>query len=80
MKKQDTSMFLKVKVLPNEKEEEIIKKAEDSFEIKVKEKPENGLANKRIIEILSSYFNIPKNKIRLIKGAKERNKIFEIIN
>jgi hypothetical protein len=72
-------MFLKVKVLPNEKEEEIIKKAEDRFEIKVKEKPENGLANQRVIELLSSYFNLPKNKIMLIKGAKERNKIFEII-
>jgi len=72
-------MFLKVKVLPNEKEEEIIKKAEDRFEIKVKEKPENGLANQRVIKLLSSYFNLPKNKIRLIKGAKERNKIFEII-
>jgi uncharacterized protein YggU (UPF0235/DUF167 family) len=72
-------MFLKVKVLPNEKEEEIIKKAEDRFEIKVKEKPENGLANQRVIVLFSSYFNLPKNKIRLIKGAKERNKIFEII-
>jgi len=28
-------MFIKVKVLPDEKEEEIIKKAEDRFEIKV---------------------------------------------
>ena len=72
-------MFLKVKVLPNEKEEEIIKKAKDRFEIKVKEKPENGIANQRVIELLSSYFNLPKNKIMLIKGAKERNKIFEII-
>jgi uncharacterized protein (TIGR00251 family) len=72
-------MFLKVKVLPNKKEEEIIKKAEDRFEIKVKEKPENGLANQRVIKLLSSYFNLPKNKIRLIKGTKERNKIFEII-
>jgi uncharacterized protein YggU (UPF0235/DUF167 family) len=71
-------MFLKIKVLPDEKEEEIIKKAEDRFEIKVKEKPENGLANQRVIELLSSYFNLPKNKIRLIKGSKERNKIFEI--
>jgi uncharacterized protein YggU (UPF0235/DUF167 family) len=76
-------MFLKVKVLPDEKEEKIIKKAEDRFEIKVKEKPENGLANQRVIKLLSSYLssylNLPKNKIRLIKGTKERNKIFEII-
>jgi uncharacterized protein YggU (UPF0235/DUF167 family) len=73
---QDTPMFLKVKVLPNEKEEEIIKKAEDRFEIKVKEKPENGLANQRVIKLLSSYFNLPKNKIRLIKGAKEKKQNF----
>jgi uncharacterized protein YggU (UPF0235/DUF167 family) len=71
-------MLIKVKVFPNSKKEEIIKKSEASFEIRVKEKPERGLANKATIRILSSYFNISESKIRLIKGFKEKNKIFEI--
>ncbi len=72
-------MLIKVKVFPNFKKEEIIKKSEDSFEIKVKEKPISGKANKRVIEILSLYFKTPQSKMRLIKGFKERNKIFEIL-
>ena len=71
-------MLIKVKAFPGVKKEEIIRKSEDSFEIKVKEKPVMGLANKRIITILSFYFKIPESKIRLIKGAKQKNKIFKI--
>ncbi len=51
-------MLIKVKVFPCSKQEEIIKKSEDSFEIKVKERPVMGQANKRVIQILSSYFKI----------------------
>jgi len=71
-------MLIKVKVFPDSKKEEIAKKSEDSFAIKVKEKPREGQANERVFEILSFYFKVPKSKIRLIKGFKERNKIFEI--
>ena len=71
-------MFIKVKVFPNSKKEEIIERAEDSFEIKVKEKPINNQANLAVFEVLADYFSVPLNKIRLIKGAKSRNKIFEV--
>jgi len=72
-------MLIKVKVFPGSKKEEIIKKSEDVFEIRVKEKPERGMANRGVVRILSAYFNIPESKLRLIKGFKERNKIFKII-
>ena len=51
-------MLIKVKVFPNSKEEEIIKKSEDSFEVKVKEKPVKGLANRAVINVLSLYFEV----------------------
>jgi len=71
-------MLIKVKVFPNSKRQEIIKKSEDSFEIRVKEKPEKGRANREVLKVLGSYFKIPESKIRLIRGFKKRNKIFEI--
>jgi uncharacterized protein (TIGR00251 family) len=71
-------MFIKVKVFPDSKKDEIIKKADDRFEIKVKEKAKSGLANKKVIEILSKYLNVPEEKLILVRGAKQRNKIFEI--
>jgi len=72
-------MLIKVKVFPDSKKEEIIKKADDKFEIKVKEKPEQGMANKRVKEILAKYLNTPEEKLILIRGARQRNKIFKII-
>ncbi|MFH1036781.1 MAG: DUF167 domain-containing protein [Patescibacteria group bacterium] len=71
-------MFIKVKVFPDSKSEDIIKKAEDSFEVHVKEKPVMGRANIAVIGLLSYYFEVPREKVRLVKGFKERNKIFEI--
>ena len=71
-------MLIKVKVFPASKEEKIIKKKEDSFEVKVKEKPIRGEANRAVIDVLSNFFNVSRNKVKLIKGFKQRNKIFEI--
>ena len=71
-------ILIKVKVFPNSRKEEIIKKSKDIFKIKVKEKPKMGKANKAVIKLLSNFFKIPQSKIRLIKGFKERSKIFEI--
>ncbi len=71
-------MLIKVRAFPCSKEQEVVKKSENSYEVKVKAEPVRGLANKEILEALSSYFQIPESDIRMIKGFRERNKIFEI--
>lgn len=72
-------MLIKVKVFPDANEEEIIKKSEDSFEVKVRAKPIMGMANRAVITVLANYFKISPDKVRLIKGFRERNKIFSIL-
>ena len=42
-------MLIRVKAFPGSHKQEWVKKAEDSFEIKVKAPPVRGLANKEII-------------------------------
>ncbi len=37
-----------------------------------------GKANKRLIEILSGHFGVPKSKISISKGLHSKNKIIEI--
>lgn len=71
-------MLIKVKVFPCSKRQGVIKKSQDSFEIKIKEKPIQGNANKAVIRALMDYFQISESKIKLIKGFKKRNKIFKI--
>lgn len=71
-------MLIKIKVFPNAKKEEIIRKGEDSFEIKVREKPVGNQANLAVLKVLSRYLQAPVGSIRIVKGAKSRNKILEI--
>ena len=71
-------MLIKVKVFPQAGQEQIVKKAEDSFEIWVREKPIQGQANRAVINALSDYFKVPRENIKLIKGFKQRSKIFKI--
>jgi uncharacterized protein YggU (UPF0235/DUF167 family) len=38
-----------------------------------------GQGSKRLLEILSNYFNVPKSKIRIVRGSKSRDKVVEVI-
>jgi uncharacterized protein YggU (UPF0235/DUF167 family) len=71
-------MHIKVKVFADSKKDGIIKRKDDEFEVRVKEKAEKGTANRAVIRMLANYFKIDEPKIRLAKGFKEINKIFEI--
>ena len=71
-------MLIKVKVFPGSKKIRIVGKSADSFEVHVKEEAERGLATKAVLELLRIHFKITSGGIKLIKGARSRNKIFEI--
>ena len=71
-------MLIKVKAFPASKKEKVIKKNNDSFEVFTKEKAERGMANRRLKELLSEFLKVSPGKVILLKGAKRRNKIFEI--
>lgn len=72
-------MLINVKVFPGSKEEMIVRKIENSFEVKTKAKPIMGAANRSVVKILSSYFNTSTANIKLVKGFKGRNKVFAIL-
>jgi hypothetical protein len=69
---------ISVRVKPNAKQEKVEQISEGSFLIWVKEKPQEGKANKAVIKALAEYFDIPKSEIILLRGHAAREKIFEI--
>lgn len=71
-------MIIRVKVKPNAKKDEVKQLESDYFEVRVTAPPEKGKANSRVIELLSKHLKIPKSKIKLKKGEKSREKVFEI--
>jgi len=71
-------MIIKVKAYPESSRERVEVTDENNFTIRVKEPPTKGLANRRILLLLSSHLNIPIEKIRMISGAKTHRKTFQI--
>lgn len=73
------NMKIFVKAKPGKKENKIIKLSENIFEVRVKEPPEEGRANEAIIKLVADYFNVPKSRVKIISGGKNKQKILEII-
>lgn len=48
-----------------------------SFAVRLTAPPNDNKANKQLIEVLSDYFDIPKTKLRIIRGEKSRHKTVE---
>ncbi len=71
-------MIIKAKVFPHSKKESVVQKETDFFEVRVKAEPRQGEANKAVINILTKFFNVRTGDIKMIKGTKTRNKVFEI--
>ncbi len=72
-------MYLKIKLHPNSKKNDVVMRAGDSFEVFVKAKPVEGKANEALLELLGDFLGIPRSRLRLIRGATSRNKIVERI-
>ena len=71
-------MYIKVKVTPSAKKEKLEKKSEELFEISVKEKARQNMANEKVKELLAEYFGIMKGSVKIISGHKSPSKIISI--
>ena len=67
--------YIKLKVHPGARENRIIKKKEDAFEIWTKEPAENGRANASALALLAKALGVEVKKISLVKGAHSPSKI-----
>lgn len=69
-------MYLKIKVIPDAKEEKIEQLKDDEYRVWVKVPAENNLANSRILEIFREKF--PAVPVRIISGHHSPSKIISI--
>ncbi len=66
-------MICDVRVIPRAKFNKI-----ELPKIWVTAAPTDGDANKKVIEMLSDYFHVPKSRIKLIRGETSRDKVFDV--
>jgi uncharacterized protein (TIGR00251 family) len=72
-------MLISVRVTSGAKEARVTKTGETSLEVRVDEKALGGRANRRLLEILSEHFGVPKSRITIVRGAKSRDKVVNVI-
>ena len=71
-------MMIRIRASPNSKKPKVISLGDDCFSVKIDEPADEGKANRRLIEILSDHFNVPKSSIRITRGLKSKDKMVEI--
>lgn len=69
-------MFYKVSVSFHK---DYVRVKEDLIEIGIMEKPVNGKANAAIIKQIAKHFGISKSCVRIVAGAKSKDKIVEVV-
>lgn len=70
--------YIKVKVRAGARRNAFFAKAEDAYQIDVKEPAENGRANQAVLTLLSKHLGVPAKKLWIIKGAHAPAKIIEV--
>lgn len=73
-----TGKTITVKVSAGAKREEIKEIKPNVFTVRVREVREKGRANERVREVLSNYLHISKSRIRLVRGATYKEKVFSL--
>jgi uncharacterized protein YggU (UPF0235/DUF167 family) len=71
-------MYIKVRVLANQRKEKIEILKEDTFKLWLKEKAERNLANTRVLEIISEHFKVPQGKVKIVNGHNSPSKLMAI--
>ena len=71
-------MYIKVEVMTEAKSESIEKKSKDSFVVSVREKAEQNLANRRVLEIIRREFDGKDVSVKIVNGHRQSHKILSV--
>ena len=74
---KDLSKTFKVHVTPHARQNKVVE-SDNVLRVYTTTAPENGRANGAVIEMLSEYFDVPKSKIRIIRGLTGRDKVVTV--
>jgi len=74
-------MLLRVRVQPRAGKQRVerLGRIEDgAFKVWLRSAPEGGKANAELVSALADFFKVKKSSVRLVSGAKSRNKTVEV--
>ena len=66
-----------VTVKPGSSQEKIVATGENDLIVYLRAKAHDGEANDALVKLLSKHFRVPKTTIKILRGARSRNKLIE---
>ena len=72
-------MKISVYIKPNSRHrEEVVRNDDDTLTVYIKAPAIEGRANAAAIKLLAKHFRVASSKVKLVRGATSKYKIFEI--
>jgi UPF0235 protein MSMEG_3845 len=72
-------MKISIHIKPNSRHrEEVVKNDDDTLTVYIKAPAIEGRANAAAIKLLAKHFKVAPSKVKLVRGATSKYKIFEI--
>lgn len=72
------SMYIHIKAFTGQKKEAVFEKKPGYFDVFVREKPEQNMANRKIIELMAFHFGVSVSSVKMISGHQKPSKILSI--
>ncbi|MBI1952677.1 MAG: DUF167 domain-containing protein [Candidatus Omnitrophica bacterium] len=72
-------MRIQVRVIPRARQRAVEEAPDGSLRVKVTEPADEGRANAAVIEALAEHFGLPRRLVAIVRGAKSRQKLVEIL-
>jgi hypothetical protein len=70
-------MRLNVRVIPHARQDRIVEEG-NRLKVYLTAPAIEGKANKALVELLAEHFKLKRNRVRVLRGEKSRDKIVEI--
>lgn len=75
---ESDGLQVKLFIQPNASKSEIIGVHDGRLKVKICSPPVDNAANKECIKFLSRFFRLSKSGVKMIKGEKSRQKLFQL--
>ena len=69
---------LRVRVQPRASRNSVEIFEDGVLRLRITALPENGQANAAVTDLLARYLDIPRGRVRIVRGAASRNKVLEV--
>ncbi len=72
------AQLITVSVIPRSSRKTVTRALDGSYKVTVHAAPEQGKANKEVLEVLATYFELKKAEVELVSGFASRKKVVRI--